>query len=76
MVSTFTGPAVYTDQIVPEDRFHDIGKGKAKFNTKADNGWMAMVQYVLSPPVPAEKLPREFYVRKLTAASIRRLPPA
>ncbi len=67
MVSTYTGPAVYTD----EDKyqkisFSDIEKGKAKFNDKANNGWMAMVQhYFVSAWIPQEKLQREFYVRKL-----------
>jgi len=67
MVSTFTGPAVYTEQDKYQKiAFGDIEKGKAKFNTKADNGWMAMVQhYFVAAWVPAEKLPREFYVRKL-----------
>ena len=67
MVSTFTGPAVYTEQDKYQKiAFSDIEKGKAKFNTKADNGWMAMVQhYFVAAWVPAEKLPREFYVRKL-----------
>ena len=67
MVSTFTGPAVYTEQDKYQKiPFGDIEKGKAKFNTKADNGWMAMVQhYFVAAWIPAEKLSREFYVRKL-----------
>ncbi|MBS1227147.1 MAG: 60 kDa inner rane insertion protein [Proteobacteria bacterium] len=67
MVSTFTGPAVYTEQDKYQKiTFSDIEKGKAKFNTKADNGWMAMVQhYFVAAWIPAEKLSREFYVRKL-----------
>ena len=67
MVSTFTGPAVYTAQDKYQKiPFSDIEKGKAKFNTKADNGWMAMVQhYFVAAWIPAEKLSREYYVRKL-----------
>ncbi len=67
MVSTFTGPAVYTEQDkFQKINFDDIEKGKAKFNTKADNGWMAMVQhYFVSAWIPEEKVQREFYVRKL-----------
>ena len=67
MVSTFTGPALYTDQEKYQKiDFGDIEKGKAKFNTKADNGWMAMVQhYFVAAWIPGEKLSREFYVRKL-----------
>ncbi len=67
MVSTFTGPAVYTEQEkFQKIDFADIEKGKTKFNTKADNGWIAMVQhYFVSAWVPQEKQAREFYTRKL-----------
>jgi YidC/Oxa1 family membrane protein insertase len=71
MVSTFTGPAVYTEQ----DKFQkidfgDIEKGKAKYAKKADNGWIGMVQhYFVSAWVPAENLQREYYVRKLEGGS-------
>ena len=67
MVSTFTGPAMYTEQEKYQKiAFSDIEKGKAKFNTKADNGWMAMVQhYFVAAWIPQEKQPREFYVDKL-----------
>lgn len=67
MVSTFTGPAVYTAQDHYEKiDFNDIQKGNAKFNTHADNGWIAMVQhYFVSAWVPQEKLQREFYVKHL-----------
>lgn len=71
MVSTFTGPAVYTEQEKYQKlSFGDIEKGKAKFATKADNGWMAMVQhYFVAAWVPGAGLPREFYVRKLENAT-------
>ncbi|MBL0166029.1 MAG: membrane protein insertase YidC [Propionivibrio sp.] len=67
MVSTYTGPAVYTEQDkFQKIDFKDIEKGKAKFNDKADNGWVAMVQhYFVSAWIPQEKQPREFYVRNL-----------
>ena len=46
MVSTFTGPAVYTEQDKYQKiSFDDIGAGKAKFAKTADNGWLAMVQH-------------------------------
>ena len=66
-VSTFTGPAVYTEQEKYQKiDFKDIEKGKAKFSQKADNGWMAMVQhYFVSAWIPPDKLAREFYVRKI-----------
>jgi len=71
MVSTFTGPAIYTEQDKYQKiAFSDIEKDKAKFTTKADNGWMAMVQhYFVSAWIPPEKLPREFYVRKLAGGT-------
>ncbi len=67
MVSTFTGPAVYTDQDKYQKvAFADIEKGKAKFATKADNGWIAMVQhYFVAAWIPEPGLAREFYMRKL-----------
>ncbi|WP_371323945.1 membrane protein insertase YidC [Dechloromonas sp. ZY10] len=67
MVSTFTGPAVYTeaDKYQKID-FADIAKGKAKFAKTADNGWLAIVQhYFVAAWVPQDKVQREFYMRKL-----------
>jgi len=65
MVSTFTGPAVYTDQEkFQKVDFADIEKGKPNFATKADNGWLAMIQhYFVSAWIPEPGLPREFYMR-------------
>jgi YidC/Oxa1 family membrane protein insertase len=67
MVSTFTGPAQYTEQgKFNKINFKDIEKGDAKLETKADNGWMAMIQhYFVSAWIPQEKLQREFYARSL-----------
>jgi YidC/Oxa1 family membrane protein insertase len=67
MVHTYTGPAVYTElEKFQKIDFKDIEKGKAKFNAKADDGWVAMVQhYFVSAWIPKEKQPREFYVRNL-----------
>jgi YidC/Oxa1 family membrane protein insertase len=67
MVSTFTGPAVYTEQEkFQKIDFGDIEKGKAKYTKKADNGWIGMVQhYFVSAWVPAENQQREYYVRKI-----------
>ncbi|WP_263770806.1 membrane protein insertase YidC [Propionivibrio soli] len=71
MVSTFTGPALYTEENKYQKiTFSDIEKGKAKFTNKANDGWMGMVQhYFVSAWVPEEKLPREYYVRKLDGAN-------
>ncbi|MDB5795708.1 MAG: rane protein insertase YidC [Noviherbaspirillum sp.] len=66
-VSTFTGPAVYTDA----DKFRKIDfsaidKGKTEYPHKADSGWFAMVQhYFVSAFVPPEKTQREIFTKKL-----------
>lgn len=66
MVSTFTGPAVFTDaEKYQKIAFGDIASGSAKFAKTADNGWLAMVQhYFVSAWVPKGNTPREFYMRK------------
>ena len=71
MVSTFTGPAIYTEQEKYQKiAFKDIEKDKAKFAKKADNGWIGMVQhYFVSAWIPQENQAREFYVRKLEGGS-------
>ena len=67
MVSTFTGPAVYTEQEkFQKVSFEDIAKGKAKHAGKADNGWIAMVQhYFVAALLPPDKTEREFFTRKI-----------
>ena len=72
MVSTFTGPAVYTEQDKYQKvAFADLEKGKAKFAANADNGWLAMVQhYFVAAWIPAEKTKREFYMRKVEGFSV------
>ncbi len=63
--STFTGPAVYTDKFQKMD-FEAIEKGKAKHATKADNGWIALVQhYFVSALLPSQKVTREIYSKSL-----------
>ncbi|MDD5175275.1 MAG: membrane protein insertase YidC [Sterolibacterium sp.] len=66
-VSTFTGPAVYTEQDKYQKiSFEDIAKGKAKFTHKADNGWVALVQhYFVTAWLPQGNVEREFFTRKL-----------
>lgn len=70
MVSTFTGPAVYTEQEKYQKvAFSDLEKGKAKFVTNADNGWLGMVQhYFVAAWLPAAKTPREYYMRKVDSS--------
>ena len=71
MVSTFTGPAQFTAEgKYKKIAFGDIEKGDAKFEKKADDGWMGMVQhYFVSAWVPPEKLQREFYVRNVSGGT-------
>ena len=64
--STFTGPAVYTEQSKYQKvSFEDIAKGKAKFADKSDNGWVAMVQhYFVAALLPQGSVQREYFMRK------------
>lgn len=66
-VSTFTGPAVYTDkEKFQKIDFSDIEKGKASYSQQSDDGWIAMLQhYFLSAWLPSTGQPRENYVKKL-----------
>ena len=72
MVSTFTGPAVYTEaEKYQKVDFGHIADNKAKFAKTADNGWLAMVQhYFVVAFVPKDKTPREFYMRKLEGGNV------
>jgi YidC/Oxa1 family membrane protein insertase len=64
---TFTGPAVYTEAKKYEKiAFKDIENGKASHVSKADDGWVAMVQHYFASAwlVPAGT-PREFRTQKV-----------
>ena len=67
MLSTFTGPAFYSEAgKYQKVDFSDIDKGKAKFVTKAPDGWVALVQhYFVSTFVPAAGVEREFFAKKV-----------
>lgn len=67
MLSTFTGPAFYTEQgKYQKIKFGDIADDSAKFVTKAPDGWVAMVQhYFVSVFVPQPGAEREFFARKV-----------
>lgn len=58
--STFTGPAVYTDEEkFQKVDFSDIEKGKASYVTTADDGWIAMIQhYFVTAWVPPQGVQR------------------
>jgi YidC/Oxa1 family membrane protein insertase len=67
-VSTFTGPAIYTE----EAKFHkvtfkDIDNGKQTHPTKATDGWVAIVQhYFVSAWLPKPGVQREFFTKKVS----------
>jgi YidC/Oxa1 family membrane protein insertase len=65
--STFTGPAVYTEESkYHKVEFKDIDKGKIDIPKSADNGWVAMVQhYFASAWLLPGKVSREFYVKRV-----------
>ncbi|MDB5761737.1 MAG: yidC [Herminiimonas sp.] len=65
--STFTGPAVYTEaEHFQKLDFDKIEKGKETHATKADNGWVALIQhYFVSAFVPPENAPREIFTKKV-----------
>ncbi|WP_412478418.1 membrane protein insertase YidC [Azonexus sp. IMCC34839] len=72
MVSTFTGPAVYTEaEKFQKIDFSAIADNKAKFAKASDNGWLAMVQhYFVAAWVPQDKTQREYYMRKLENGNV------
>lgn len=67
-VTTFTGPAVYTDEgkFVKVD-FGDIAKGKQTHAKKATDGWVAMIQhYFVSAWLPKPGVEREYFTSKVS----------
>ena len=67
-VTTFTGPAVYTDlKKYQKVTFPDIDKNKQDFVKESSDGWIAMVQhYFVSAWLPPAGLKREFFAQKVT----------
>ncbi len=67
LMSTFTGPAVYTDaDKFQKLDFEKIESGKESHATKSTDGWVAMVQhYFVSAFIPQEKAEREIFSRKI-----------
>ena len=66
-VTTFTGPAVFTQQNKFEKvDFKDIEKGKQAHAKRAADGWIAMIQhYFVSAWLPPEGRERDFYTSKV-----------
>ena len=65
--STFTGPAVYTDaEKFQKLTFDKIEAGKEQHATKADNGWIALVQhYFVSAIIPPDNATRDIFTKKV-----------
>ncbi len=66
--STFTGPAVYTEEEKFQKlTFDKIEKGSESHANKADNGWAALIQhYFVSAIIPQDKAPREIFTKKIS----------
>jgi YidC/Oxa1 family membrane protein insertase len=66
-VTTFTGPAVYTEQAKFEKvDFKDIEKAKQVHAKRGTDGWIAMIQhYFVSAWLPRPGVEREFYTSKV-----------
>jgi YidC/Oxa1 family membrane protein insertase len=66
-VTTFTGPAVYTDEAkFTKVDFSDIAKGKQSHPKTAKDGWIAMIQhYFVSAWLPKNGVDREYYTNKV-----------
>ena len=66
-VTTFTGPALYTQEskFVKVD-FKDIDKGKPVPVKKANDGWIGVIQhYFVSAWIPKGQVDREFFTNKV-----------
>ena len=71
--SSFIGPAVYNvaEHKVEMLTFEKIEKGSKVTLDKADSGWVAMIQhYFVSGIIPQDKLPREFFMKKLDGINL------
>jgi YidC/Oxa1 family membrane protein insertase len=66
-VTTFTGPAVYTQESkFTKVDFKDIEKGKQGHVKKASDGWIAMIQhYFVSAWLPKAGVEREYFTNKV-----------
>ena len=66
-VTTFTGPALYTEAAKFEKvSFDDINKGKQAHAKKATDGWIGVIQhYFVSAWLPGKGLEREFFTSKV-----------
>ncbi len=67
MIPAYTGAALYTEEEkFKKIEFSALDKGNANYPKNADNGWIAMLQhYFLTAWLPQDKLPREYYAKRL-----------
>jgi YidC/Oxa1 family membrane protein insertase len=65
--STYTGPAIYTEQgKFQKIDFGDIEKKKTEYVKTAPDGWAGIIQhYFVAAWIPADKANREFYTNKI-----------
>ena len=66
-VTTFTGPAIYTDETkFAKIDFKDVEKGKPPPVKKSNDGWIAIVQhYFVSAWLPPQGREREYFTNKV-----------
>ena len=66
-VTTFTGPALYTEESkFAKVDFSDIAKGKQSHVKKSKDGWIAIVQhYFVSAWLPPPGMEREYFTSKV-----------
>ncbi|MEO7742133.1 MAG: membrane protein insertase YidC [Usitatibacter sp.] len=66
-VTTFTGPAIYTEASKFEKvDFGDVAKGKQAHAKKASDGWVAIIQhYFVSAWLPKPGVEREFFTSRV-----------
>jgi len=66
-VTTFTGPAVYTEEAkFQKIAFKDIDNGKLSYPRKTKDGWIAIVQhYFVSAWLPKAGMEREYFTNKV-----------
>jgi YidC/Oxa1 family membrane protein insertase len=66
-VSTFHGPAVYTEESkYLKVSFDDVAKGKQPYPKKTKDGWIGIVQhYFISAWLPKPGVEREFFTNKV-----------
>jgi YidC/Oxa1 family membrane protein insertase len=67
-VQTFTGPAFYTEaEKYQKVKFEDVAEKKAKFVTKASDGWAAMVQHYFVAGWAPKEGEREFFANQVSS---------